>query len=466
MSTGKILIVEDDENLRKVMHVQLEREGYETSSASTAEEAIATLEKSAQNLVMTDLHLPGISGIELLKKLRLDYPETAVIVMTAFGTIQTAVEAMKAGAYDFLTKPIHPYELKMLVKRSLEHHRLLEEVQVLRSALDEKYGFEAIVGSSSQLMRALDVAARVASTDATILIYGETGTGKELVAKAIHLRSARRDRPFITINCGAIPRELLESELFGHVKGSFTGALTHKKGKVEIADGGTVLLDEIGEMPLELQVRILRLIQEREIEKVGATSPTKVDVRIVAATHRELAGMVKAGAFREDLYYRLLVVPINLPPLRERIGDIPVLVQHFFEKCKSKHARPDLTMSSDLLPYFTSYDWPGNVRQLENAVERLVLLSRDSTLTPLDLPDFLATAVPPPRGEAVPVALPDGGINLDELEKDLILQALKKYSGNQTRAAQYLNMSRRALAYRLEKYDFHPESVKSRKHDA
>ena len=220
------------------------------------------------------------------------------------------------------------------------------------------------------------MAARVAATDATILIFGETGTGKELVAKAIHLRSSRRDRPFMTINCGAIPRELLESELFGHVKGSFTGALTHKKGKVEMADGGTVLLDEIGEMPLELQVRILRLIQEREIEKIGATSPNKVDVRIVAATHRELSSMVKAGTFREDLYYRLLVVPIDLPPLRERIGDIPILVQHFFDKCRSKHGRPDLKMSATLLPYFTNYDWPGNVRQLENAVERLVLLTQ------------------------------------------------------------------------------------------
>ena len=410
------------------------------------------MEKNSPNLVITDLHLPGVSGIDLLKKVRLDYPETAVIVMTAYGTVQTAVEAMKAGAYDYLTKPIHPYELKTLVKRSLEHHRLLEEVQVLRSCLDEKYGFEAIIGSSASLLRALDVAARVASTDATVLIYGETGTGKELVAKAIHLRSSRRERPFMTINCGAIPRELLESELFGHVKGSFTGAFTHKKGKVEIADGGTVLLDEIGEMPLELQVRILRLIQEREIEKIGATSPTKVDVRIVAATHRELGSMVKAGSFREDLYYRLLVVPINIPPLRERLGDIPVLVQHFFEKSRIKHSRTEMVMSSDLLSYFTKYDWPGNVRQLENAVERLVLLARDSVITPADLPDFLQSPAAP-QGESMPMALPEGGISLEALEKDLILQALKKSAGNQTRAARYLNMSRRALAYRLEKYD-------------
>jgi two-component system NtrC family response regulator len=465
MSSGRILIVEDDESLRKAMHLQLEREGYEIASASTAEEATSILEKHPQNLVITDLHLPGLSGIELLKKARVEFPDTAVVVMTAFGTVQTAVEAMKAGAYDYLTKPIHPYELKTLVRRSLEHHRLLEEVQVLRSCLDEKYGFEAIVGSSAPLLRALDVAARVASTDATILIFGETGTGKELVAKAIHLRSSRRDRPFMTINCGAIPRELLESELFGHVKGSFTGALTHKKGKVEMADGGTVLLDEIGEMPLELQVRILRLIQEREIEKIGATSPNKVDVRIIAATHRELSSMVKAGTFREDLYYRLLVVPIDLPPLRDRTGDIPILVQHFFDKCRVKHGRLDLKMSAAVLPHFASYEWPGNVRQLENAVERLVLLTQGNEIMPTDLPDFLQASLAS-QSETLPVALPEEGISLEALEKDLILQALKKSAGNQTRAARYLNMSRRALAYRLEKYNAQAEPMKVRGHDA
>jgi DNA-binding NtrC family response regulator len=465
MSFGRILIVEDDESLRMVMRVQLEREGYETCSASSAEDAILTLDKSSQNLVITDLHLPGISGIELLKRVRQDYPDTAVIVMTAYGTIQTAVEAMKAGAYDYITKPVHPFEFKTLIKRSLDHHRLLEEVQVLRRCLDEKYGFEAIIGAAPPLRDALDVAARVASTDATVLIYGETGTGKELVAKAIHLRSSRRERPFMTINCGAIPRELLESELFGHVKGSFTGALTHKKGKVEIADGGTVLLDEIGEMPLELQVRILRLIQEREIEKIGASSPIKVDVRIVAATHRELSSMVKAGTFREDLYYRLLVVPIDLPALRDRSGDIPILVQYFFDKSKTKYGRSDLILPPDLLPNFANYSWPGNVRQLENAVERLVLLSRNAEIAPADLPDFLQTT-PLPPAEIMPMALPEGGLDLEALEKDVILQALKKCSGNQTRAAQYLNMSRRALAYRLEKYESNPESPKVHKHEA
>ncbi len=339
-----------------------------------------------------------MSGIDLLKRIRVEYPETAIILMTAFGTVQTAIEAMKAGAYDYITKPIHPFELKELVKRSLDHRRLIEEVQVLRSSLDRRSGFEEIIGSSPALLQSLDVAARMAATDATVLIYGETGTGKELVARAIHFRSTRRDHPFITINCGAIPRELLESELFGHVKGSFTGAFTHKKGKVEMADGGTVFLDEIGEMPLELQVRILRLIQEREIEKVGATTPTKVDVRIIAATHRDLAAMIKENTFREDLYYRLLVVPINLPPLRGRDGDIGELALHFFLKSRLKHGRPDLVLPHQILNHLSQYHWPGNVRQLENTIERLVLLAKRAEISEEDLPDFLLPAsAPRPR---------------------------------------------------------------------
>jgi two-component system NtrC family response regulator len=464
MTPGRVLIVEDDDSLRHVMQAQLEREGYTTGSAGSAEDALPMLEKAAQQLVLTDLNLPGMSGIDLLKRVRLEYPETSVIVMTAFGTVQTAVEAMKAGAYDYITKPVHPYELKALVKRSLEHTRLIEEVQVLRSCLDRKYGFEEIVGSSPPLLAALDVATRMAATDATVLIYGETGTGKELVAKAIHLRSNRRDRHFMTINCGAIPRELLESELFGHVKGSFTGALTHKKGKVEMADGGTLLLDEIGEMPLELQVRILRLIQEREIEKVGATSPTKVDVRIIAATHRNLATMVAEGAFREDLYYRLLVVPITVPPLRERRDDIPELVQHFFLKSRAKHGRPGLSMHSSVLRQFSAYDWPGNVRQLENAVERLVLLANGDEVSLEDLPDFLRPAAPPTDRPAI--TLPDQGISLESFEKEVILEALKKFDGNQTRAARYLDMTRRTLAYRMEKYGLRSDDIRIMKHGA
>src|SRR5215471_5485616 len=464
MTPDRILIVEDDDGLRQATHMQLVREGYEVTSAGSAEEAISILDKTPHPLVVADLNLPGLSGLELLKTIRLEHPETAVIVMTAYGTIKTAVDAMKAGAYDYVTKPMHPYELKALVKRSLDHQRLQQEVQALRSTLDRKFGFEEIVGSSPVLLETLDVAARIASTDATVLISVETGTGKEMVARAIHSRSSRRDRPFMTINCGAIPRELLESELFGHVKGAFTGAVTHKKGKVESAEGGTVFLDEIGEMPLDLQVRILRLIQERELEKIGATTPIKVDVRIIAATHRNLSTMTKEGAFREDLYYRLLVVPIRVPPLRERNGDVERLSQHFFAKFRAKHGRLDLTMRGEVLEHLCAYSWPGNVRELENAVERMVLLARTPELTSQDLPDFLVPNEPVPENPAIPVL--QRGLSLEAFEKQVILEALKQFGGNQTTTARHLGISRRTLAYRLEKYGVLGETLKALRHGA
>src|SRR5262245_48763946 len=463
MARERILIVEDDEGMRQVTRLQLERQGYEATAADSAEGAIPILEKSAQQLVITDLNLPGISGIELLKRIRLEHPETAVIVMTAYGTVQSAVEAMKAGAYDYIPKPVHPYELKALVKRWLDHHRPLEEVQELPGSRVQNFGWEEILGSAPGLLVALAFAPGLPTREATVLIFGETGTGKELVAKAIHHRSDRRDGPFMTINCGAIPRELLESELFGHVKGSFTGAVTHKKGKVEMLDGGTLLLDEIGEMPLDLQVRILRLIQEKEIEKIGATAPTKVDVRIIAATHRDLAAMVKQGSFREDLYYRLLVVPIKLPPLRERSGDIEELVQHFFRKSRTKHNRPQMTMRQEVLQYCSEYAWPGNVRELENAVERMVLLAKGDEITAADLPDSIR---PQPAGTVPPMQLPEHGVSLEAFEKQMILQALKKCGGNQTQAARYLSMSRRTLAYRLEKYGVRSDTLKALKQGA
>jgi two-component system NtrC family response regulator len=463
MSDARILIVEDDENLRQVLQIQLKREEYQVTTAANAEQAIDLLQKFPQDLILTDLSLPGISGIELLKRVRTDYPDVLVILMTAFGTIQSSVEAMKSGAYDYITKPVHPYELRALLSRAFERNRLIEEVHVLRTCLDKKYGFENIIGSSGSLKYALELASRVAATDATVLIQGETGTGKELIAKGIHFLSLRRERPFIIVNCAAIPRELLESELFGYVKGAFTGAFTHKKGKTEMAEGGTLLLDEIGEMPLELQVRVLRLIQEREIEKIGARSLVHVDVRIIAATHRDLPAMVKQNMFREDLYYRLLVVPIKLPPLRDRGQDIPELVLFFFDRAKVKYGRGDLKFRSDLLPYFSDYEWPGNVRQLENAVERLVLLSAGPETTREDLPDFLqrrgpASEVAP--SEVAPVLLPAEGLSLDAVEKQLILQALERAGGNQTKAARFLGMSRRTLSYRLEKFGVRAKAPK------
>jgi len=464
MCKDRILIVDDDDGLREATNLQLASEGYETSSALSAELALPILEKASPELLIVDLQLPGMSGLDLLKRVRTEHPDTAVIVMTAFGTVKTAVEAMKAGAYDYIAKPIHPYELKRIVKRSLDQHHALHGIQSARNPQNLKSAFGEIIGSSEVFLAALDVAARIASTDTTVLISGETGTGKELVAKAIHLHSKRRERAFATINCGAIPRELLESELFGHIKGAFTGALANKHGKVEMADGGTVLLDEIGEMPLDLQVRILRLIQEREIEKIGATAATKVDVRLIAATHRNLAAMVKQRLFREDLYYRLLVVPIKLPPLRERKGDIEQLVQYFFARCKSKYGRHDLTMRPELLYYFQEYQWPGNVRELENSIERMVLLSHGAELTAADLPDFFLYGTPEDEGNQVIV--PEPGMSLDAMEKHMIMQALKQCGGNQTHAARQLGMSRRTLAYRLEKYGLFGDKLKALKHNA
>ncbi len=450
MSAGRILVVEDDDSLRRVTEVQLEQAGYAVATAAEAGQALALLEKSPADLVITDLKMPGLSGIELLRRIKADYPEIIVIVVTAFGTVESAVEAMKAGAYDYITKPVNAEALRLVVARALEHHRLRQEVEALRRSLDRKYGFENILGRSAALLETLESAARVAPTDATVLIRGETGTGKELLAKAIHFNSRRREHPFVTINCGAIPRDLLESELFGHLKGAFTGAVAHKRGRVELAEGGTLFLDEIGELPPPLQVKLLRLIQEREIEKLGASGPLKVDVRILAATHRNLQAMVEDGTFREDLYYRLAVIPLELPPLRERSEDIPELVLHFFEKSKQRHGRPELVLPPALLPHFAAYRWPGNVRELENVIERLVLLARGEEITLGDLPEFLRRERP--ALDAIQLELPPEGISLEAVEKELILRALERCGWNQTQAARYLDISRKTLIYRMEKH--------------
>ncbi|MFB3826312.1 MAG: sigma-54-dependent transcriptional regulator [Bryobacteraceae bacterium] len=455
MPKSRILVVDDEESLRRVTEVQLQQSGFDTLTAASGQEALDLLQNRPVDLVLTDLKMPGMSGLELLKRVRAGYPEIAVIVVTAFGTIETAVEAMRAGAYDYITKPVHIDELKLTLGHALEHVRLRQEVQALRSSLDRKYGFENILGRSTALLAVLDMASRAAQSSTTVLIRGETGTGKELLAKAIHFNSPRRDKAFVTINCGAIPKDLLESELFGHVKGSFTGAVAHKKGRAEVADGGTLFLDEIGEMPLELQVKLLRLAQQGEIEKVGAAETTKVDVRIISATHRNLQAMIEDGAFREDLFYRLAVIPLELPPLRERPDDIAELVEHFFLKAKEKHGRPDLVLPPSLLPNFSAYRWPGNIRELENIIERLVVLTRANEITAADLPEFLRRE----RGvlEEVRLDLPPQGISLEAVEKELILRALKKFDWNQTQAARYLDLSRKTLIYRMEKHGIRRE---------
>lgn len=450
MTRKRILVVDDDESLRRVTQMQLEEIGYEVKAAPGGEEALALLDEWDAALVLTDLRMPGLSGMELLKRIRNEHPETAVVLMTAFGTISSAVEAIKAGAYDYITKPVDFEELALLVSRALERQELLDEVRTLRSALDEKYGFQSIIGRSPALLRVLNLASRAAQTDSTVLIRGETGTGKELLAHAIHQNSRRRDKPFVTVNCGAIPRELIESELFGHVKGSFTGALANKQGKAEAADGGTLFLDEIGDLPSEMQVKILRLIQHGEIEKVGAVRSGEVDVRIIAATNRDLLAMIEDGAFREDLYYRLAVIPLELPPLREREGDIPELVQHLFAKAREKHGRPQLRLPPALLPQFSVHRWPGNIRELSNVIERLVVLSDGNEITMDDLPEELRRERPPT--EMLQLTLPPEGISLEGVEKELIERALKMFDWNQTRAARYLDISRRTLIYRMEKF--------------
>ena len=457
MSKQRILIVDDDESLRRVMQVQLEQEGYSVTSASGGQAAMNMLERNPQDLMIVDLKMPGLSGVEVLKRVRTEYPETVVLLITAFGTVETAVEAMKLGAYDYLTKPANADALRLVVGRALEHFRLRQEVQTLRSTLDEKYGFENIIGRSESLLATIDAARRAAQSDATVLVRGETGTGKELLAKGIHFSSRRREKPFVTINCGAIPKDLLESELFGYIKGSFTGAVAHKKGKVEICDGGTLFLDEIGEVPFELQVKLLRLIQEREIEKIGGSGPTKVDVRIVAATHRNLLAMIEDGTFRQDLYYRLVVIELEMPPLRERPEDIPDLVRHFLSVYKQKHERPRVMLPDSLIPYFSAYRWPGNIRELENVIEALVVLTPDDEIQLHNLPDSIRCQRPPL--EAIQLELPPRGISLEAVEKELILRALEKFNWNQTQAARYLDLSRKTLIYRMEKFGLRRNGV-------
>jgi two-component system response regulator AtoC len=453
----RILVADDDESLRRVMQMELEELGYSVVTATDGEQALRALAEAHPALVISDLKMPGLSGLELLRKIRAGQPQMTVILITAFGTVETAVEAMKAGAYDYITKPVDHDQLALVVGRAMEHQKLIDEVRNLRAALDEKYGFDNILGRSKSLLRVLSMASRAAQSNSTVLIRGETGTGKELLAKAIHHNSPRSAQPFVTINCGAIPKDLLESELFGHHKGAFTGAMADKRGKVEIADGGTLFLDEIGELPLELQVKLLRLIQEGQVDKVGSLTPGTVDVRVIAATHRNLQAMIEDGTFREDLYYRLAVIPLELPPLRDRAEDISELVQMLFQKAARKHGKTGLKLPAALLPQFSTYRWPGNIRELENVLERLVVLTEGDAIVYDDLPDFLR--VERSELDGIRLDLPEQGISLEAVEKELIVKALKKFNGNQTHAARYLDLSRRTLIYRMEKFGLQKNSA-------
>lgn len=455
MNRNLVLVVDDDASLRRVMKMQLEEAGYEVALAADGEQAQGIIDEHRPKLVITDLRMPGTGGMDLLRHIRDEHLETTVIMITAFGSVETAVEAMKVGAYDYVTKPIDYEALVLAVHRAMERQNLLEEIRNLRSALDQRYGFESIVGRSKPLLRVLEMASRVAQHDSTVLIRGETGTGKELLARAIHHNSRRKNKAFATINCGAIPKELIEAELFGFTRGAFTGAHATKPGKIEMADGGTLFLDEIGELSVEMQVKLLRLLQHGEIEKIGSTGHSVVDVRVIAATNRNLQGMIEDGTFREDLYYRLAVVPLELPPLRERKDDIPELVQHLFRKLKERHGLPSLKMAPSLRYYFSSYRWPGNVRELENVIERMVVLCSGNQIGEPDLPEEIRQVAP--SKDKFLLELPEHGISLEGIERELLLRALEKFNWNQTQAARYLDISRRTLIYRMEKHDLHRE---------
>ncbi|MEA2263290.1 MAG: hypothetical protein QOJ51_6115 [Acidobacteriaceae bacterium] len=460
MTRNRILVVDDDTSLRRVMKMQLEEAGYEVSIASDGNQAYSMLKDLQPTLIVTDLRMPT-SGLELLGRIAQEEIQTTVIVITAFGTVETAVEAMKMGAYDYVTKPLDFDALVLVVHRAMERQNLLEEVRTLRSALDLRYGFESIVGRSKKLLRVLDQAARVSQHDTTVLVQGETGTGKELIAHAIHQNSRRRTKEFVPINCGAIPKDLVESELFGYARGAFTGALSNKPGRIEAADGGTLFLDEVGELPLDAQVKLLRVLQEGELPKVGASSPIRVDIRVVAATHRNLSAMIEDGTFREDLYYRLAVVPLQIPALRERREDIPELIDALFRRAKDRHHLPNARLSPGVLQRLMSYRWPGNVRQLENVLERLLVLSSSDLISEEDLPEELQRASTN-SGSLWP-ELPEEGVSLEGIERELITRALERFRGNQTQAARYLDISRRTLIYRMEKHalpsDPFPEAV-------
>ncbi|HUF30516.1 MAG TPA: sigma-54 dependent transcriptional regulator [Gemmatimonadaceae bacterium] len=452
-----ILAIDDDDSLRRVVEYNLAEEGYRVITAADGPSGLEAYQREAVDVVLTDIRMPGMEGIELLARLKAMQPELPVIMLTAFGTIDSAVEAMRLGAFDYLTKPFSRDQLRASVRKALEVAELRNENRQLRQVVSERFSFANMIAGSRAMRAVSDTASRVAQTDTTVLLVGESGTGKELLARAIHFNSGRARGAFVTVNCAAIPEQLLESELFGHRRGSFTGAVADKRGKFEMANGGTVFLDEIGELAPLLQVKLLRVLQEREIDKVGETRPIKVDVRVLAATNRDLEKMIAGGTFREDLYYRLAVVSIRMPPLRERVDDIPLLVDAFLEKHAQRlgHARP--AIQKDVYSAFNLYSWPGNIRELENVVERALVLDKDGVIGLDDLPDRLRT--PAQRIGNVRIELPDEGISLEKVERELILTALEKHDWNQTRAAAYLDVTRSTLLYRMQKYALEREKA-------
>ena len=451
----KILVVDDEQSMRDVLSIMLKRAGYGVTTASDGEEAVGHIHKEIFDLVITDLRMPKMGGLDVLKTVKARSPETVVLVITAFASAESAVEAMKHGAYDYLTKPFQVDEVQLIIRNALERRRLSTENMLLKREMASQSSFSRIIGQSDAMQRVFEVIKKVADSKSNVLIGGESGTGKELVARAIHYNSSRVQMPFVTVNCSAVPETLLESELFGHMKGSFTGAVSNKAGLFEVANGGTIFLDEIGDTTPTIQVKLLRVIQEREFRRVGGTQDVKVDVRIVAATNRDLEKAVAEGAFREDLYYRLDVIPIKIPPLRMRTGDIPLLVSHFLEKFAGESGKPVPAITQEALRVLLAHEWRGNVRELENVIERVVAFSTGGSVTDADIRGWLHKTVNPQQ--VVPADLPEDGLDLEGLinsiEKDLLLKALERSQWVKKRAARLLRLNTRSFRYRLEKYE-------------
>lgn len=452
----KILVVDDEQSLREVLSIMLKRTGYAVTSVADGEEAIELLNKDIFDLVITDLRMPKIDGMEVLKAAKSASPETVVLIITGFASADSGVEAMKQGAYDYLTKPFQVDEVQLIIRNALEKRRLTTENILLKREMASQSSFSQLVGQSDAMQKVFDVVRKVADSKSNVLICGESGTGKELVARAIHYNSSRNALPFVAVNCSAVPETLLESELFGHMKGSFTGAISNKAGLFEVANGGTVFLDEIGDTTPTIQVKLLRVIQEREFRRVGGTQDVKVDVRIVAATNKDLEKAVADGSFREDLYYRLDVIPIRLPPLRMRSGDIPLLVNHFLERFSRESGKPLPVLSSEAMCVLLGHEWRGNVRELENLIERVVAFSVGGTVTDTDVQGWLHRSVSVQPQQGVPLELTDDGVDLEGLvngiEKDLLLKALERSKWVKKKAARLLRLNTRSFRYRLEKY--------------
>ena len=450
----RVLIVDDEAGMRDFLSILLRKEGYGVSVAESSDKAVDLVARGEFDLVISDISMPGLSGIEVLRQARTSNPDTPVILITAYASTESAVEALKLGAYDYLIKPFDVEELKNVVHNALEKRRLEHENRILKRELKEKARLDDLVGDSPRMKEVLELIDRIAPTHSTVLICGESGTGKELAARAIHMRSPRQGRPFVSINCGAMPDELLESELFGHARGSFTGAVTSKKGLFEVADGGTVFLDEIGDTTPAMQVKLLRVLQDRRIRRVGGTEESEVNVRVLAATNQDLEQLVREKRFREDLYYRINVIQILMPPLRDKREDIPRLVRHFLQKYSAVMGKKMAGVSDEAMQQFLDHAWPGNVRELENVIERAVALAMGETITPEDLSRDLGSGQR--TSHELPDSLTDQGIDLERqlegLRQHFMQLALDRAHGVQTRAAELLGMSFRSFRYFAKKY--------------